>query len=340
MTRVKVKPKRRVIEGTTYEEVPGSFAARVTSKAINLVELIDKGIPPVRYLPASDEMLRRGKRHYIAAPAKEGKSIGVLAHLADMAVAGAKVVILDRENGQDIYAERLADIMRARRLTTKQRQQVGERLRYFEFPQLKSGDADDMVDLFGEADLVVFDSQRMFLSDLGFSEQASDDYARFMSFVVDPLFRARIATLILDNTGHKEKQRGRGTTSKGDLNEICFYIEVVTPFSTTKKGELKLVIDKSRSGNSGEWRMRLGAGYFYPWEPHNVDTTPRGDFREAVEEVLSDGKWRGEDKLMDAVRARGVRLKTQTARHLLEEYVKDPSIKITHSTRGFGRVSE
>jgi hypothetical protein len=341
MPTVKIKTvKRRVIEGTVYEEVPGSFQARVASKAINLVQLIDEGIPPIQYLPASDEMLRCGKRHYIAAPAKEGKSIAMLAHCVDMVVAGAKVVVLDRENGQDTYAERLADIMRARRLTDKQRKQVGEQLSYFEFPQLKSSDAEDLVELFAAADLVVFDSQRMFLSDLGFSEEASDDYARFMAYIIDPLFRARIATLMLDNTGHKEKTRARGTSSKGDLNEIIFYIEIVTPFSTTKRGELKLVVDRSRSGNSGEWRMRIGGGYFYPWEPFNIDLNPRSDFREAVEEVLADGKPRGQDKLMEAVRHRGVRLKTPTARHLLDEYVKDPSVSITHSNKGYSCASK
>ena len=205
---VVVKRKRIEVGGTTYEEIPGSFAARVTARELDLVQLIDKGIPPLEYLPASDEMLRRGKRHYVAAPAKEGKSIAVLAHLVDMVIAGAKVVVLDRENGSETYAERLKDIMTARRLTPQQRQQVRKGLRYFEFPQLKHNDAEDMTALFKVADLVVFDSQRMFLSDLGMSEDDSDDYSRFMSYVVDPLFRARIATLILDNTGHRETKRG------------------------------------------------------------------------------------------------------------------------------------
>lgn len=334
------KLERREIEGKVFEEVPGSFAARVASKIVNLVQLIDEGIPPVEYLPASEEMLRRGKRHYIAAPAKEGKSIAMLAHFADMVRAGAKVVVLDRENGRDTYAERLADIMRARRLEPKERTQVGENLRYFEFPELKPSDAEDMVELFATADLVVFDSQRMFLSDLGFSEEASDDYARFMAYIIDPLFRAGIATLILDNTGHKEKTRARGTTSKGDLNEICFYIEVVTPFDTTSKGELKLVVEKSRSGNSGEWRMRLGGSYFYPWEPHNVDLKPNNKFREAAEAVLADGEMRGRRKLLDAVRARGMAIKTASAEHLLDQYVKDPSIPITNNGKGYSYVSE
>jgi hypothetical protein len=284
-------------------------------------------------------MLRRGKRHYIAAPAKEGKSIAVEAHLVDMALAGAKVVVLDRENGQETYAERLADIMKARRLELEQREQVRVGLRYFEFPQLKAGDEDELIGEFAAADLVVFDSQRMFLSDLGMSEDASDDYARFMSYIVEPLFRAGVATLILDNTGHKDTKRGRGSTSKGDLNEILFYLETVTPFTSLQRGQVKLVIDRSRSGNSGEWTMDLGGGYFYPFKPVNIDTNPRSDFREAVEEVLTEGGPRGEDKLFAAIRTRGVRISTEAARYQLKQYVKDPSSPIAHGSRGYSCAS-
>lgn len=332
-------PRRRTIEGKTYEEVPGSFAARVGSRRVDLVQLIEDGIPPIEYLPASDEMLRRGKRHYIAAPRKEGKSIAVLAHLVDMALADAEVVVLDRENGQELYASRLADVMTARKLSTKQRKQVGKRLSYYEFPTLKSGDAEDLVELLGAADLVVFDSQRMFLSDLGLREAESDDYASFMAYVIDPLFRAQVATLILDNTGHKEQTRGRGTSSKGDLNEILFSIETITPFDLYKRGKIKLKIEDSRMGNRGEWTMDLGGGYFYPWEQVNTDTAPRADFREAAEAALTDGKPRGMDKLIEAVRSGGkVKIATPHARHLLGEYAKDPNNPITHGPKGYERV--
>src|SRR5690242_2494834 len=96
------KLKRRTIEGRRYEEEPGSFAARVESRRVDLVQLIGQGLPPIEYLPASDEMLRRGRRHHIAAPRKQGKSIAILAHLVDMALENASVVVLDRENGQEV----------------------------------------------------------------------------------------------------------------------------------------------------------------------------------------------------------------------------------------------
>jgi len=41
------------------------------------------------------------------APKKVGKSIAALVHTVDMALAGARIVIFDRENGGDLFAERL-----------------------------------------------------------------------------------------------------------------------------------------------------------------------------------------------------------------------------------------
>ncbi len=54
-------------------------------------------------------------------------------------------------------------------------------------------------------DLVVFDSQRMILTDVGLSEDSADDYARFMAKIVDPLFNAGVGTMILDDTGHSSR---------------------------------------------------------------------------------------------------------------------------------------
>ena len=81
--------------------------------------------------------------------------------------------------------------------------------------------------------------------------------------------------------------------------------------------------------------MDLGGGYFYPWKQVNFDTNPRSDFREAVEEVLAGGKQSGEDKLIDAVRARAVRISTTSARDLLKGYAKDPTNPIKHGPRGY-----
>jgi hypothetical protein len=284
-------------------------------------------------------MLVRGKRHLIAAPQKTGKSIGMEAHWVDMVLAGTTVAVLDRENGREVYAMRLADIMDARDLTRKQRKRVQSGLHYYEFPELRTSDADALAGYFASVDLVVFDSQRMFLSDFGLKEKESDDYASFMSYAVEPLFRAHIGTLILDNTGHNEKTRPRGASTKGDLNEILFSMETVSDFDLHRKGRLKLKVERSRFGNVGEWTMDIGGGHFGSWESAN-ELPDRSDFEAAVLDILSGGNALGQDKLCSAVRARDVRISNETARALLDRYTADAETPIRHNASGYSRTDQ
>lgn len=278
------RKRRMTVEHNDHE--PGSFAARITARRVDLVRLVEAGLPDVEYLPASSGMLVRGKRHLIAAPQKTGKSIGMEAHWVDMTLAGATVAVLDRENGREVYASRLADIFDARDLSRKLRKRIQSRLHYYEFPELRSDDAAALADHFASVDLVVFDAQRMFLSDFGLKEKESDDYAAFMSYAVDPLFRAHVGTLILDNTGHNDKTRPRGASTKGDLNEVMFSMETVSAFDLQRQGRLKLKVERSRFGNVGEWTMDIGAGHFGSWDLASVQSD-RDDFRSAILEILS-----------------------------------------------------
>ena len=91
--------------------------------------------PERAWLPHSEQMLARGGRHHVAAPLKSGKSLGFLAHAVDMAIAGARVVILDRENGADEYARRLRDILADR--PAGARDAIRDRLAYYAWPAIK-----------------------------------------------------------------------------------------------------------------------------------------------------------------------------------------------------------
>jgi hypothetical protein len=82
-------------------------------------------------------------------------------------------LLLDRENGSAIYAKRLADICKARELSAAERLDLRKRLTYLDYPSIKRGDGDALADAFGRSDLVVFDAQRMFLTDLGLKEHFS-----------------------------------------------------------------------------------------------------------------------------------------------------------------------
>lgn len=304
---------------------PGSFEDRVSERSVDLLKLIEDGVPPVEFLPASEGMLVRGKRHLIAAPAKTGKSIGMLVHWVDMALAGARVVIFDRENGSAIYALRLADICEARGFTKRQRAGIRKRLRYYEFPRLQRADGDALAATFGTADVVVLDSQRMFLADLGFKENEADDYAEFMAKIIDPLFRAGVATVILDNTGHKEGSRARGTVTKADLNEVMFSM-ASTDFDLHKTGTLTLKVEASRFGNRGEWTMPIGGGAYGSWSTDQRRERP--DFLAAVLAKLGEASPLGQDKLVDAAREGGVKIGNPEARRLFSEYVERGDLKV------------
>lgn len=247
-----------------------SFAARVTSRRKDLVRLVTEGIPPVEYLPASDGMLVRGGRHLLPANAKTGKSLAQLVHTVDMTEAGARVLVLDRENGANEYARRLGDVLEAREFDQPRREQVRKRLKYVEFPALRRTDGPQFARWARKlrTDLVVFDSSRMFLTDMDLAEDSADDYAVFSAAAIEPLFRAGIATLMLDNSGHELANRARGSSAKADLNEVLFKLAVRAPFSRERRGQIALTLEpgRSRYGGEGEWTMSLGGGHFGSWQ--------------------------------------------------------------------------
>ena len=316
---------------------PGTFGQRVLAKRRDLVELLVRGVPPVEFLPASAGMLVRGKRHQIAAPKKTGKSIGALVHWVDMIAADCPgVVVLDRENGQEEYARRLHGIFKYKGYGEEEIRHFRQRFHYFEFPQFRRGDGEDfrkVAEGLG-SELVVFDSQRMFLTDLGLGEDSSDDYSEFMKTLVDPLFQSGLSTVILENTGHKEKGRARGTSGKGDLNEVLMVMEVVEPFDLAKKGRLKLKITDSRAGTRGEWFMDIGGGTFGSWlDPAGVDENP--ELQRAVIALLgeTDGPI-GQNRILDALRTRMSVGNQGHAKTLLNRWADDERCPIQRADRG------
>jgi hypothetical protein len=112
-------------------------------------------------------------------------------------------------------------------------------------------------------------------------------------------------------------------------------METVTDFDLHRQGRLKLKVEFSRFGSRGEWVMDIGAGQFGSWKPTVPLAVNTAEFRSAAEAVIADGKPHGETKLLKAVRERGVKCKTDTARRLLEGYVADPEIPIFNGGKGY-----
>jgi hypothetical protein len=308
------------------------FGARVLAKRVDLVKRITEGLPPVEYLPESDGMLVKGKRHIVAAPRKEGKSLAMLAHFVRMALEGARIIILDRENGADEYARRLDSIMTAWSLHARDKTRIARNLHYYEFPRLQPADGEAFAQMAEGAAVVVFDSQRMFLTDLGLKEGDADDYSAFMEYVVTPLFEEEVATVILDNTGHNNTSRSRGTSAKGDLNEVLFTLEEVEPFSINRQGKVKLVLKPgdSRFGNEGVWEMHIGGGAFSPWRKVGEEKPIDPEFRKAVEDTLLAAGTSGlsQRRLYDAIREAGVTCRNEDGRAWLYRLAADSAVSI------------
>jgi hypothetical protein len=252
------------------------FARRVANKEVDLIKLIEEGIPPLEFLPGSSGILVRGTRHTIIGPRKSGKSIATLVQAVSLVQQGLTVIVLDRENGQRTYGQRLQEILEDWGEAPDLRNRIKKHLRYIAFPTLKFGEGAELAawaKAIG-ADIVVFDSQRMFLTDLGLSEDAADDYAKFAGEAIDPLFQAGIATLVLDNTGHNDSSRARGSSAKQDLPEVLFVFSADPPFSIEQKGHARLTLGAgdSRVGTQGEWTMVIGGGTFEEWKERPLKT--------------------------------------------------------------------
>lgn len=303
---------------------PNSFRSRVKDQRRDLVQLAESGVPELDFLPASDGMLVRGKRHLLAAPRKKGKSLVTLVHACRMCRHGATVLLLDRENGSREYAVRLKQIIDAWKLTDDERDDLRTRLIYVEHPRLRSSDGEILARWAARlgVDLVVFDAQRMFLTDLNLNEDGADDYSRFVAALVEPFARLDIATLILDNTGHNNTGRSRGSSTKGDLNEVLLTLEVEGSFSRTQSGSvvLRIAPGDSRFGQAGRWVMDIGGGDFGSFTSDGdieVVSNSHDRARQLVLEYVTEnpgcsrsnpvkkqkGKGLGEQKLLAALRS-------------------------------------
>jgi hypothetical protein len=324
------------------------LARRLEEARRDLVDLASSAPRERAWVPGCERMLPRGARALLAAPAKTGKSLCMLVHGVDVVLAGGAIAILDRENGADEYARRLGAILGARRATGAQRRIVSERLAYFEYPRLGPHDQDALALELSLYDLVTFDSSRAWLSSLALAEDKSDDYAAFMA-LVDPLARAGITTLILDNTGHEDKGRPRGTSSKADLNEVVLQLSVVAPFEPDKRGRIRLRRTHSRFGDVGEsWDMELGEGMYGSWTSTGaLAAGNRRDLHDAVVAILEDAdEPLGVNRVLKAVRERGVTVRNDHGRELLRAWAAEPSSPIENrpggglATRGQTRAHE
>ena len=177
-----VQPLTVVSQQSGNDADPGGPAAALAESRVDLLAMIENGIPDREFVPGSGGIFARGKRHLIAAERKTGKSIaiGVVAAV-DIVLAGAVVVVLDRENGSDEYARRLDAMLAARHTSAADKELIRRNFHYHAWPQLKleMGVDPRYPQAFAGADLAIIDSSRKFLTSVGLKEDLSDDYSAF-----------------------------------------------------------------------------------------------------------------------------------------------------------------
>jgi hypothetical protein len=250
---------------------------------VNLVELIRRGVPEREYVPGCEGWLRVAKRYLIPAPAGTGKSLAFEVISVGIVEHGGTVAILDVENGSDEYAFRLQCILDARG-DEQLAEGCRQRLRYYEWPRLSlEWEPAELVRSMAGADAVIFDSSRLALTQLGLDEDRSNDYAEFVGALLLPLAKAGITTIVLDNTGHADGERARGTKAKEDLNEIVYRLKAVRPIDIDTAGTLQMKLTRTRFGGlHRRLEMTIGDGTYEMPQPVEDSVDEEGNFRPTV----------------------------------------------------------
>jgi hypothetical protein len=318
--------------------VATATADALAASRINLMALIRDGIPEREFVPGTGDALVRGKRHHIAAPPKDGKSlsIGVVAAI-DIVAAGGTVVLLDRENGAEEYARRFEVVLDARKASQELRELVEKNYHYHAWPNLKLewGKDPAYAQAFKGAGLVIFDSSRKFLTSVGLKEDSSDDYSAFAEALIDPLMQAGITTVILDNCGHDEKGRPRGSSAKIDLCDVMFSLKATQPFSLQRAGRIELVVTESRLGElTGTWALELGGGRYGSWA-HVGAAAARSAFRDACIAALEQTQPLGRKALIKAAREHGAKGSQEKLQDWLAELAAEGSLIVHDNKDGY-----
>jgi AAA domain len=198
--------------------------AEMLGQAVDLLTVDTSSPRP--WTPGAMRGLRPGLRVIWFGSRGQGKSLAAAIQSVQVIEAGGRVTYLDWENGPRRQAERLEMILEDRPETT--RAAVAQRLDYRPIVRLgklaNNAAVTEWAALFAGRDLVVVDSATRALGQLGLDENAAGDVAVFMTRYIDPIAEQGIAVLLLDNTGHEERDRTRGSSAKLDLCELAYRV--------------------------------------------------------------------------------------------------------------------
>src|SRR5215208_2656498 len=209
---------------------------------ILLGKLITEGIEPPTHL--EPDVLIDGAVHWFHGTADTGKT-WLAAYLAKHRIeAGENVLIWDKENGPEIYGERLEAL-------GCNPETIDRHLFYHGEPNLRLDD--DVLEAYtmrlAEVDpvLVIYDSARGFLTSAGLEENSNDDLDKWYEGILKPVRNRKCAATVLDHDP-KDGNTARGAGRKKDLCDVMWAVKCPYPFDESKVGMVRLVMEKGRRG--------------------------------------------------------------------------------------------
>ena len=194
-----------------------------------------------------------------------------------MAMAGERVLYLDRENPASLTKDRLKDAV-AGNPDAFDEPTLRENFDPRNYPTFKLWEPDDFGDVIAaEGFLVVcFDSVRELCAQLNLSANSDDEFSKLYNVFGTALAKRGITPLFFDNVGNKNKHRTTGTHAKMDAAPQGYHVKALHRFSPETTGTIEVRCTRSRYGDDVEgwrWHMTLGGGV---WE------LPTRDLQEAA----------------------------------------------------------
>ena len=296
-------------------------------------------------VPGTGGLIYRGISHFFFGERGSGKSTVALAVAVSASAAGEKVLYLDRENGPALTRVRIADLVDANDWPDPLEggQLVGRHYPEIHGAWTGAAVAEAIAGLGFTG--VVYDSVREVMTQLGGNPNDDADYSRLVNMLVTPLLQRGVWVVLLDNVGHIEKGRPKGAGAKLDATPAGYLVETDVPFSPGARGRITVTCKRSRYGDMDcKWTMAVGDGAFAV--PALVGEAPDAErarkmaeavaaFRTAVQEVLRDEHPLGRDRLLAAVRKKGVKGRNEKLQDWLRFVSDDPTSGVVATGSGY-----
>jgi 5S rRNA maturation endonuclease (ribonuclease M5) len=241
------------------EPLSGSF------RPVFLGGLVQPGaIKPPELLAGG--MLYRGGLHGIAGAPDCGKTTLALYWAVQLLREGKRVAFFDEEGGSEIIAEKLCGL--------GAESFHMENLIYVPFPgkMWDDSDVEALMEFLRDArpELALWDSSAAFLARAGLDENSAPAVTNWWARVLTPIARELYAAVLVidhDTKASEQSRYARGSGAKLAALDVQYKVEMVTPFTRHKNGELKLSVSKDRRGHlERNWlvEMIVGMGQINP----------------------------------------------------------------------------